>query len=326
MAISAEEGDYVVVKDGKKKFLVQVTSASDGEYTGVVDGRARAHPDTQENIEFSDAEMVASLGSNPEFGVVHGVKVQPFQDYFLLKGWGHVYSFRPMEDRERDTVVGMLKDAFKRYKSLGIHYRLPIDIEIHPAKGKYAGRYRYTGKDEELDTMFLHPKDILSADTQDIIDHEFGHHVWFRLLPSELRAKWISLYGRYVTVQEVTSKKIVQLGKDFASSGQSIAGFRNEIPDDDQQAFDMCLGYLNDVHSITGEDLDTIISVGRFPRNKWPEKAMDFGDKEVPITEYANRNVWEFWAEAFAHYMGDKDLPDDVRRAVRVTLKEVGGG
>lgn len=320
--------DYLVARvTEKRKALVRAKAPASKDEDWpiqVVVSNEKQDSDEAETFEVELADVLANLGEYPQDGSVHGVKIEPWHETIRHKFWGDIHIYREMKAKEKDHLVAHLDRCSAGLKNKHLDGFLPIRMEIRPRKGSYAGHYKSS---KDIDEIVLHPKDMVE-DTGYVIFHESGHGVWFRQLSTESKARWVKLYHQCVKLIKANPDTANKLVIDFCSSRVSIKDFKANLRDTDSSLFDEMLGWARKVHRLRKEDFDTMISAG------WGEELQAYfptgdimiSEIESVITDYAMKNPDEFFAEAFAFYLQDRPLPVSVKKLMRSTIAELGGG
>lgn len=274
-----------------------------------------------EDVESKD--VLVNLGPDPKPGSVYGAHVEVFRGSAELEDWGYLHYYKRLS---KETKSGMRK-AFARahvklatLKLLGF---LPLVIEIREPKGKYAGYYKVK-KDQEFDVVCLKPKMFNSGEIDvkeltGLILHEAGHAVMTRLMPHHVRSKWVGLYARYISAQNIAPKDLRQMLSDI-EGGQSLASATNK------DVLKLCLSQIHHEHKLRKSDLTTILDSGESIAPYWPTEPWKLREvAETPTTDYGMTNADEFWAEAFRIHLSGGKLPKRIARVMDTTLQACRG-
>lgn len=297
------KGEFVVYSGGKRCQLVKVTGIDSGTVSGILE---KGRPYKKEDVSFPAESIVANLGSKPHLGSAFSCLVEPFWKTVENEDWGPIHFFRRIKKSEYKILVQGLNEAFRWLDLQGLTSVLPIVIEVRPAKGKYAGTWKQTGKEDEPNIMTLKPKEF--EDLYSTILHEMGHAVWGSILPDRYKAQWINMYRKLVMLQEVSAKKVNLIRDNFVKSALPIKEFRSTLDGEDQEIFDEGISYITSTHSINAEHINILIDQDEEVGEMWP-KSSELVDMEETITEYALTSVEELFSEALMLHANGTKLP-----------------
>lgn len=326
-AVEISKGDYVIYVDGdKRKHLVEVRNLGEGTLGGVLDKNRAYSP---ENVKFQRKHIIANLGPNPSPGTAYGCNVEVYRNSVESSLWGDIHFFRRMKKEEKT----LLKDSLKKVGSWLVKRKLdsflPINVEVRPQKGRYAGIYHWKGgkKDENSrDVMTLRPKDALIDNSYltYVVAHECFHGIWYNCVPDSIKARWIKLYHSYLKFSEATKKDIENVKKDFFSKPQTLHDYESQFEDENEELviFKRCIDWVRDNHSLSVQNINTLINNDPdFLEELWPTYEMLMPDYDVVISDYAMTKVEEFFAEAGAFYFTHQQkLPGKISKAMDKTL------
>jgi hypothetical protein len=311
--------DYIVVSQGKKNFIGKVVKE------GTIKLTPPKVPEETEYLQYLPNEVIAILGDNPKIGgTVYWCKFEPHLKTMVHDGFGDIHwFFKPLKPF-RDQLNQVLDKVFSIMEENKLSSVFPLNVEMRVPSGKYTGTYRYTGRDktEYPDTMTLKPKE--GDQLNYVVLHELGHAVWYRLLTHrhKIRARWIKLYHRAITVTEVGAKDVNRILQGIKSQddGGLVSDYRGQLSEEDQLIFDACVSYVYDYHSIDLIGLDTLLAGDEDIDNLWPD-TVKLSDMEVQLTEYAQKSVEEYFAEAFSLHFSGKKLPSVTSQLLEKTLQ-----
>lgn len=319
-------GDYVLVRTEKKPTFVQITHKTNGttvSYRGVIDDKTRAHAQSAQTVEFENSDIVANLGKKPDVGSAYGTVIEPFVKHLTVKPWGHVYILRDVTESEEASFVKHLKKCGNRLVAEGLDRFMPekIETELRPGKGKYVGFYKPSGAEHIADVVTHRPHEF--SELPHTIFHEHGHHLIFCYMSNTSKSKWIKLYHKAVSLQNVDKAKVKRLHEDFVNSGELMSEFVKNAEKEDQLILNEIVGYISGYHNLSLKDLDVLISSGKVIQSYWPTKEVEVQDLKVYVSDYGLKNWSEFFCECFAFHMLDKEMPKFLKRAVIKTLKAI---
>lgn len=303
--------DYVIGDDGKKKWLLQVSSVADGRVFGTLDKDRAYNP---QSAEFTNKQIIATLGHNPPQGSVFGIHIEPFRRTLEHPDWGDVHWFVNMKKDDKLVLREALTRVAKLLKKRGLFHFVAegnLNTEIYAPKGKWTGMYICAHRgDVAADKMQLRPKAGIANDYT--VAHESGHGVWFRLLDEKWRARWVRFYNKFCKEVEHDQELIGQLRDDFIKDEIPIKDFRSQLDPDQTALFDLIIDAIKANHRLTTRHLDMLITngYGEEFRDLWPESVEDT-DFEIPVSDYGTTKPEELFAEAFAFWLLGRSIPAD---------------
>jgi hypothetical protein len=271
--------------------------------------------------ELQPEKILANLGKTPAHGTVHGVPIEPFIETIEVKPWGPCYVFRYITDSEKDNLLKTFDVCHRKLKKRGLFGFGPIEIEIRPAKGRWAGTYKYRPSDETVDQILFKPESLVD-NLRPLLFHECAHGIWFRMMNARYRAKWVNLYHETVEMSKVSTKEVERMGRQFNKAKCTVAEYRNDLGEDEKSLmlFDECIDWINRVHQLDSKSLNTIIEADYDILHLWPTEPLTLSDLEEVVTEYAKVKPEELFAEAFRVFMSKEPLPKNIRRLMERTL------
>jgi hypothetical protein len=317
------QGAYVIGNDGKKNWLMQVSSINDGTVYGHLDSNRAYAP---QQGEFTLKQIVAVLGEKPAPGSAYGCTVEPFVRTRVHPEWGNVHWHLWMPKTESIALKKALDSISKRLskaKLFGFVEAGNLEMEIRPPKGRYTGMYHYRIKDgENLDRMILRPK--LGVPMDYVVAHESGHGVWYRLMTPGQHARWIRLYHSYTKLKEFEPHHLRKLRDDYIADSVPVRDFRGQLEEAQVLLFDNLISTMCGNTRLTAKHLDTLAETGTLDtiKESWPTHIED-SDFEIAVTEYGTKAPEEFFAEAFAYWLLGQKLPKRVQAAMEKTVKAI---
>jgi hypothetical protein len=315
-----QAGAYVIGNDGKKNWLLQVSSVNDNMVYGHLDNRRAYEP---QQGEFSMHQIVAVLGKNPAPGSAYGLVIEPFLRTLEHEFWGNVHLHARLKKEERTSLKKALTDIGRKltkHKLDGFLQAGNLEVEVRPPKGKYTGMYHYKIKDgENMDRMILRPKTGIPMDY--VVAHESGHGVWYRLMTPQQQARWIKMYHSYTKMKDFEPHHIRKLRDSYIEDSVSLRDFRGQLEEAQILLFDNLIGSLCGNTRLTARHLDLLAETGELATIKdvWPTHVED-SDFEIAITEYGTKNPEEFFAESFAYWLLGNNLPKRIASAMEKTI------
>ena len=317
--MSIQKGSYVVAKVEKKPLLLRIDSVEEnGDIVCTIEKTRHKDP---ERVSVRKNEVLAMLGKTPKYGSVHGVTVETFKSVFTHDIFGQIVVFNQLEDKHWERLLRGLDKSGSILQKHGVDKFLPCNVEIRAPKGKVAGSYKFSGKDQEEypDTMILRPKEEHDSFIY-VILHESGHGTYFRQFRSKKgRAAWIKAYHSYISVVNATDEDIQSLVETYLLKNRP-SDAKSLMSEEETEIFEAMVSYVKRVHNLSMEDLDTLFDSEEPLVEYWPETA-EFTHKTYDITEYAMKSVKEFFAECFALYLTDKKLPPKIHKLMEKSLQ-----
>lgn len=323
--MNVSKDDYVLLNLGQAKPQLALVLNPKGQ--AYLDSGAEKDDAGKNNVRFVPEQVVANLGPDPKVGQAFGVKIEPYIKSFPYRGWGTIHLFRKLDKLERKALKSGLDRCEKQLKAAKLWKALPIDIYIRPKKGKYAGFYKFKkNKDGTInDSITLNPETLKDPLYNSyIFAHEVGHAIWFRFVPDHIKAKWLKLYTKRVTVTQTKEKDLKELLRSVTSYNGSLRDYQKELADENELVLiKEIYSYISKKHRISKEDLEMILTEDRERvKDLWPSHA-ELSETRADVTEYAMVNVREFFAEAFAYHVTGKQLPQDVIKGMSFTVKRL---
>lgn len=319
-----EMNDFAIVSDSDKRLLVQVVGYNRGTYTGIIDNEWKG-TSQQQQITFEVEDILAILPPIPTIGKVFNVKVEPWLKREIIQPWGEINYHRHMTDAEINylrQVLGYIGYILQQVRITG---GLPISIQIRNKSTHMDGYYRYTTHPGKSDILCLCPESI-TEDIYRMLYHEFGHHIWYRLYGNELRAQWINLYHQTLRIEAMNRERLQYLYQDFTNSSLHIGGYRKYLKDSQDDnglaLFNLVLTYFKKVHRLSTRHVE-ILHVQGDLANYWPKNILELSKVSAVISDYGTKNAEEFHSEAFAFACINSPLPQNIIRALTISLQKV---
>ena len=310
---------YVIAhpKGAKKPILYRVVKQS-GSALRCQATDATRFDKTTSLVDVRQGDVVVALGDKPMYGTVYGVPVEPALRRDAVHGWGFLTYFVDMDDAAKDRLGKALSASMAVLKRWGLAREwFPLDTEVRNPKGRILGTYAYRPKG--TDRIVLRPlQGISTRELVKVIVHECGHGVWHRILTSQDRARWISMYNRCRSVRTVEVGKIKQFVRGMREMG-SLRDFNRECDDTDQVALGRYLEWLKKVHGLSTFEVQDLLAAGENP--PIPDTHLHVGTLKSPITLYSKESASEMFCEALSS-MAVKDLSNpQVKALLGKTIK-----
>jgi hypothetical protein len=311
------QDDFLIIEQGKKHRLTKVLKNKNNKIIVKY-----ADVPQSENFSLPEDLIIANLGKNPKYGSAYNLKIEPFREHHLLRPVGDVFVFRFLEDEERESLLKQLKIFAKWVEREGFITFLPIVINIRNKRGKWAGSYKYTTKEDTLDELTIHTENLV--DLQYLFKHEWGHHVWFRYLNDKQRAKWVSLFKeKILTIHNFDDKMLKKLKNDWIKSKLTGKEFIKECEDVEKKLFVNAISYVKRSHKLNLKHVDLMLHEGKEITKYWPQE-ITFCEPTSIVSEYACVSPEEFFAESFAfYYLKESNLDSEISTSMEKTLKNL---
>lgn len=335
--IRAEAGDFLLVSFDNRTLLVEMSQRKGDRYSGIVhQAKAGTLISRMEdrNIIFFGGDIQANLGKNPPSGKVYGVDVKIQRATVETALGDTVFYYKASKDDKKKFLKGLTK-VRKVMKKFALTSLLPFYIEvIRNPKSKTLGMYYATkqSKKDEDETRLpdrIVYNDILENDVVDTFCHEIGHGIWYRLITKHtIKAKWIKLYTDHVKLTDFSEKDVSIMRKMFINFALPIKDFKKVLKEDydefDLNLFNKIISTIVLTHRVSMQEIDELILAGDVEtiENIWPTfKLILVNIKDTNISDYAKKNVREFFAECTRIYLTGGKLPKKARKLMEKTLQ-----
>lgn len=313
-----EKGDYVIVHN-PKKLLLQVQETNDDNFTGFL---TVINPTSD---EYAIKDILCNLGKNPPYkGNALSISLER---YYRTSDsdFGEInWYFKPSKE-ERTLLTNALNLMYKKLDKINATSFLPLEdgVSVKLPRGKYTGMYTVRGARHG---MILMPKeaDYSNSNLDYVIAHESGHGVWATSLSEKTQGMWTKLYHESVTVKKLPNtdkqvKLILSWIKDANKSGTYLSDLISQMSEEQEEIFYALTEHVYTHHKLNLEDLDVLSSTHDLTATLFPTEIY-VSEIDAVITEYATKNVHEFFAEAFAFHISGKKLPNSVLPLMNYTL------
>lgn len=319
----AKKGDFLIV-EATKRCLIKVKDVDGKTITGLsqhmkrtADGKYEKRP----TLTVKARDVIVNLGQAPLPGKVYGVNIEPLYKKVDTNTCGQILFFVDMDDAHTKKTKNALIRVFKKMKKKRLG-GVPCEIEIRRPEGKYSGWYHFLPKAEN-DVLCIKPNfDMMTpADMEYVIAHEYAHGVWFRMLRQENIAAWIELYDQHMALASASEEDLKEILEEAMGEG-GIRQYMKSCDDDTLPIVKACLRQIRSLHGVDRKHLDLLVRSGRSIEEYWPTY-VEFSDKNVIVSEYAQKSPEEFFAEAFAFWFTGKSIPKEVRRLLERSLSQL---
>lgn len=316
-----EVGDYVLILVETSKALARVEKVKSSSVMVQLNSKALADKNEARGstIKVDPSNILLNFGTSvPEGQTVMGFRLEPWYGVHHLKRWGRLHWRRFISDEDKQKIIAAFDRVMKEVRKMGLDYKLPIEIEVLPPRGRWAGFYKYV--EDELDTMGLTMKEFVQLEY--VIWHETGHHVWYRHLDDETRKKWLDLFAGGVQVEEIDAGKLRRMRKDLVEKA-NLKEFRKELEDSEKVVLKEVLRHIKSVHHMDPDDLQIMLGQEDDLKKIWPKNAMEVSDISLFVSEYARKNVREMFAESLAFYQTGQEMNPTVKKLIKRTMNDL---
>lgn len=310
---------YVIVKRKEEKpFLARIESVKgDGSVMVALEKDIQYQRNV---VEVEKKEIKVILGENPLPGTVHGFDMHNiYRKTTEHEFWGPIHFFVTLDKPTRKLLNTSLDATAERVAKLGLEgFTDCFQTEIRAKKGKYAGMYKHSGKQDKPNVAWYAPECSKGdpKSMRNVIFHEFGHVVRFNgVLTNKMRNKWLRLYQKtiaQVQVEPKTLKAILHDLDDYDEESESFKGaIRGATQDMSPRVQKALMQWLKETHKIGGRELEIMWRSSKLKdvEKYWPDHMIDTHDLKPAVTEYATKNVEELFAECFALYCQKIKIP-----------------
>lgn len=324
--IPVNADDYAVLRYNRKAKLVLILNPKSHQAV-LVD---TLESDEPEHVKYDDADLIANLGPKPSVGKVHGIHVEPMRKQ-AQKPYGLLCFYKKLEKADIKKLKSAFTWMFDLLTEWQIQQALPVTrIEIREKKAKYAGTYHYkrTKTGDVTDKIELFCVDYGDKEyLKYVVAHETGHAVWYKLVPERIKARWMELYEKRISVEKYSEKQLTTLLNDVMSYEGGIQAYTREIADDDTRLLIReVYAYFKRTFRLDRKDVEMMMENSQKLGEMWPTATSLGRATGVDLGEYAMSNPREFFAENFAFHATGKKLPKDCRKLMEETLKKVTHG
>lgn len=310
----AVRDDFLVVNvtAGKRALVKCLAVSKDGKRA-----KARLAADTDEAPTFDLvlSEVVANLGKSPSVGSVYGLQIEPLRERIASNFWGEIQIFCELDDKRRKDVQLELKEARAKVEKLNLP-PLPLLTQIKTRNSKMLGFYKYRPK-ADADILCVKVEEDI-CDMQYKLGHEYAHGIWFRNFLPKMRMAWVNMYHDSLDIAEVTDAELTTILDDLKTYGD-LPGFLKENPDL-AATMRAVFRHIKQTHSLEKSHFQMALMLGEDIEQYWPS-SLELAEKQVLLTEYAQKSPEELWAEAFGLKFSGKKLPAKIDALLEKCLR-----
>lgn len=314
-----QKDSYIIVRVGSKHKLALAINPERGRC--VIDETLA--DDEPQHVEFDENNLVANLGLKPKpGGSAFGVKIEPYVSSTESK-YGPLHFFRELNDREKKSLKKALRSTYDKMLENNLNVFPFSMMKFLPKRGKYAGCYKYRRKMSDVwDSVELHPETLEDAKYNEyVLFHEYGHAVWYKMITSSYKAKWIKLYHKRLELTSILKDRLEPMLDELLQFSGNLKDFYKDLDDEDRLVFREVLSHYKRYHKLDGYSLDIlhIEDTEKFA-SMWPKRTT-IVEGRPDLGDYSLQKPEEFWAEAFAFHMTGRQMPKDITKAMEKTLK-----
>lgn len=316
--------DFVIVDIDSKNYLVKVGSFKGETILGDI---ATIASDKVEPLTFLKDDVVANLGQKPKEGTAYGVKIEIFNKY-IDTSFGKIALFLKMEKALRKELAKHYNKAYSKLEKLGLlGFTYTLEHEVKSKQGKMAGMYMANKNLDLNDKMVIFANCENDITIEEVILHECGHGIWHRLIQQDkLKSKWVEDYSKFIDVEAIRDKELKKHLSDLKSMALTFTEYKGHIKreanDLDIILIDAIIKFFKDSRRLTVRDLDYVVKHDMdFLKSIWPTRTQELVKiKQNPISEYAMKNVQEYFCECFRLHAIGKQLPKTTRKLMEKTI------
>ena len=318
-----DERDYLIVRDEKdKKFLAKLVDTD--PLRAIVCDENQKNKDRAVYVDFELKDIVANLGKKPTYGDAYRVPVEYVRQEISLEPWGSIRFYKELSEDQFKKVIRSVRKVTATLEEHRVFPReKPIHLLIKDLKGIEGGHYKHYFSDKKDDDLVVRATEFQEIDY--VLTHELSHGCWFMLCDDSVKAKWIKAYYLNKSLIDDAEKKYKQMRQELIDAG-TIKDYRKQLDDDDtKDIFDAIIKQFREKYAIDSYDINSLVADGDDLTEIWPTKAIEITkDAGVLVSEYANKNPKELFAECFAYYFDEsKQLPKSMHRLMSKTIEAI---
>ncbi len=314
-----QKDSYIIVRVGSKHKLALAINPERGR--AVLDETLA--DDEPQHIEFDENNLVCNLGTKPKGGAAFGVRIEPYVSSVASK-YGPMHFFRELGDLEKKAFKRALRRTYDGMLEQNLNIFPFSQMKITPKRGKYAGMYLFRRKSGEVwDAVVLHPETFEDTKHNEyLLYHEYGHAVWYKMIPANYKAKWIKLYHKRLELMNILKDRLEPMLDELLKFAGSLKDFYKELEEEDRLVFREVLSHYKRYHKMDGYSMDILHmeDTEKFA-SMWPKRATLVRVTREDPSAYALTKPEELFAECFAFHMTGKSLTKDLQNAMEKTLK-----
>lgn len=306
-------GDYIVL-DLARAHLAKVVNA-EKPYQAILEKDREGEFTKLSPVEFKMSEVLANLGRSPKAGSVHGVKVEPLFRTEESKFFTSIRIYQDMNDERFSAFKKEMITFIRTVKQKRLD-GVQLDLEVRPVSGKYSGYYKHRPK-QPIDILAVRPNEALDG-LQYVFAHEYGHCIHSRMMSKTLWLKWIKQYHNHIYITAIEDAELVQIREEIEGV-RSVADYLKDCVEETKPVVRACIKYVSQVHGLGKHHVESMLSSDESLESVWPS-AIELSDKDMVISEYAEKSPEEFFAECFAFHFLGRTLPKALAALMEKTL------
>lgn len=318
--IQVSKDDYVIVRVGTKN---QLCLAHNPERNRAIIDKSLLSEDGVKYVDYDEKTLLANLGPKPVVGKsAYGVKIEPYNKSVDTE-IGQMHLFRRLKKLERKALMSAIASTYKDMKKAKLDIFPITSIVIKPKSGKYAGMYKFKVTLSEVnDSIHLHPETFEDLKyNKYVLFHEYGHGVWYKRVPMNIKAKWIVLYEKRINQLSILKDRLNPMLDDILNFSGTLMEFQKEMEEEDRLVFKEILNHYKRFHRLDIRALSILLSEDTQAfASMWPKRASIISSVKEDPTTYAMTSPEELFAESFAFHMTNKTLSKDVTKLMQRTL------
>lgn len=331
MQVAKDEIIVVYHSAHNKRVLGRVIKMEDDDVHFMIADESAGWDSTREHGIAPLTSVHCNLGLTPRcYGSAYGVNINPFEEKTHVKGWGDVLWMLGTTDDIVNTNEKFLKQMAQYAKEDRIHpiptYTVIQELELRrTAAFVMRGNYKFQPR-KEADRIMYNLCDNIPLDLH-LVAHEFGHGCWHRLMSDKVRGQWVDAYATSIEVAHSGGNQVLSVLSDLASlQGRDairtlVKDYKAEQAGDLLSVLTIVFDIIEDEHYLQVRELDSLISGGYSIKKYLPTVSeVKRGIPKVLVSDYAKKNAFELWAEAFGFFYADKELPDFITNLMEDTL------
>jgi hypothetical protein len=328
MSIKFREKDYLIIDFNGKNKLGKVAAVKGDKKSGTIILEEALGRDGELREKFSRDDVVANLGTEPKTGKAFGVSVEPYKRSLEHKKFGQIDLYLDITDKHITRLFKGLDTAYALFKKNASTDFLPLgkNLELRHNSGKMVGKYAFRQKkNENQDTMLLCPVDFRDPTYNlYVICHEMAHGLWFRCVPSNVKARWIKLYESRMVVRDIPKVSLKGLMREVKNYQCDIKSYMKEAADEDTTLILKEVSkYIKRLHRLSERELFLACSEDQgLLETVWPSRTQ-LSEPQADVSEYALHSTPEFFAEALALSLTGTLLPKDVKKELKATMRQL---
>lgn len=271
-------------------------------------------------------QLMVNLGKTPEAGKVYGWDMgHVFRKTVSTDCGSDIHFFTELKSKAEATAIEGLISAKKILKKHGLSFvmSLPVHLEIHAKKSKYAGMFK-SGKDYSKIILNVNDTNKVEEWSEYVYIHEYAHAIDHYCLSKspELQARWVRLYLQTIKPISLTLAEARGLFKPLKGV-TLISDWRKAVDEENQDGISLILRHIKQSHKVKPSDLNKLLADGDFDTIKsfWPTQDVHSTELAPLITEYATLNVAETISESFTYHMLGKKIPKAFSRLVEESIQ-----